>query len=86
MDVQAPLAYMTGSRQLSLSIDGRFACMDWLYDQEDAANGSIHGTSFRGLVVCRTATITSSRKVDFVTLLEVKSYGGGERCVQVSGR
>ena len=79
------MAYMTESRWLSLSIDGRFACMDWLYDQEAAANGPTHGTSFRVLTVCRTATTTSSRKVDFVTLLQVNSYRGGERCIQGSG-
>jgi hypothetical protein len=71
MDVQVPLAYMTEPRQLSLSIDRRFACMDWLYDQE---YGLIHGTSFRGLIVCHTATTTSPREVDSVTLLQVKLW------------
>jgi hypothetical protein len=68
------VAYMTEPEQLSLSTDRRFACMDWLYDQEDVANGSIHGTSFRGHIVCRTATTTSPRKVDSVTLLQVKLW------------
>ena len=71
---QVPLAYMTEPRQLSLSIDRRFACMDWLYDQEDVENGSIHGTSFRGLIVCPTTTTTRHRKVDSVTLLQVRLW------------
>jgi len=49
--------------------------MDWLYDQEDVANGSIYETSFRGLItVGRAATTTSPRKVDSVTLLQVKVW------------